>query len=153
MHFLVDSSSQRIVGNLMVTNRSCLVLKFENVTNTDFLATPFFGASDRGNFSSIPFLSLYNHVWCLNRGFVSHWNVLGIHFTWKPTFTLVWGQNPDFKLHEENFHIFLYNHTFDSPYNNVWYLNSGFVTCWIVSRGLFYMKTHIYPSLGTVPGF
>ena len=72
MHFLVHSSSQRILGNLMVTNRSSLVLKFENLANTDFLATPFFGASDRGNFGYIPFLSLYNHVWCLNRGFVSH---------------------------------------------------------------------------------
>ena len=73
MHFLVDSSSQRILGNLMVTNRSSLVLKIENVANTDFLATPFFGASECGNFWYIPFLSLYNynHVWCLNRGFVS----------------------------------------------------------------------------------
>ena len=72
MHFLVDSSSQRILGNLMVTNRSSLVLKFENVANTDFLAMPSFCASDCGNFGYIPFLSLYNHVWCLNRGFVSH---------------------------------------------------------------------------------
>ena len=62
MHFLVHSSSQRILGNLMVTNRSSLVLKFENVANTDFLVTPFFGASDRWNFGYIPFLSLYNHV-------------------------------------------------------------------------------------------
>ena len=68
MHFLVDSSSQRILGILMVKNRSGLVLKFENVANTDFLATSFFGASDRGNIGYIPILSLYNHVWCLNRG-------------------------------------------------------------------------------------
>ena len=80
----------------MVTNWSSLVLKFENVANTDFLATPFFGAIDSGNFGYIPFLSLYNHVWCLNRGFVSRWNV---------------------------------------------------------SRGQFYMKTHIYPSLGKEPRF
>ena len=71
MHFLVDSSSQRILGNLMVKNRSSLVLKFENVANTDIFATPFFGTSDRGNFGYIPILSPYNHVWCLNGGFVS----------------------------------------------------------------------------------
>ena len=71
MHFLVDHSSQRILGNLMVTNRSSLALKFEKVVNTNFLATPFSDASDRGNFGYIPFLSLYNHVWYLNRGFVS----------------------------------------------------------------------------------
>ena len=80
----------------MVKIRSSLVLKFENVANTDFLATPFFGVSDRGNYGYILFLSLYNHVWCLNRGFVSRWNI---------------------------------------------------------SRGPFYMKTHIYPNLGTEPRF
>ena len=41
VHFLVHSSSQRILGNLMVTNRSSLVLKFENVANTDFWPRPF----------------------------------------------------------------------------------------------------------------
>ena len=71
LHFLVDSSSQRILGNLMVTNRSSMVLKFENVATAGFLATPFYGASDRGNFGYIPFLSLYNHVWCLNKDFMS----------------------------------------------------------------------------------
>ena len=92
MHFLVQSISQRILVNL--TNRSSLVLKFENVANTDFSATPFFG--DRGNFGYIPFLSVYNHAWCLNR---------------------------------------------DS------------LTRWIVSRGLFYLKTFIYPNLGQRPDF
>ena len=71
MHFLVQSISQRILVNLIVTNRSSLVLKFENVANTDFSATPFFGDRDHGNFGYIPFLSVYNHVWCLNRGFLT----------------------------------------------------------------------------------
>ena len=71
MQFLVHSSSQRILGNLMAANRSSLVLKFKNVANTDFLATPFFAASDRWNFGYIPFLFPYNHIWRLNRGFVS----------------------------------------------------------------------------------
>ena len=52
---------------LGTTNRSSLVLKFENVANTDFSDTPFLG--DRGNFGYIPFLPVYNHVWCLNKGF------------------------------------------------------------------------------------
>ena len=69
MHFLVQSISQRILVNLIVTNRSSLVLKFENVANTNFSVTPFFGDCDRGNFEYIPFLSVYNHAWCLNRGF------------------------------------------------------------------------------------
>ena len=50
MHFLVDSSSQRILGNLMVTNRSSLVLKFENVANTDFLAPATGGVSGKSYF-------------------------------------------------------------------------------------------------------
>ena len=49
MHFLVNSSSQRILVNLIVTNRySLTLLKFENVANTDFLATPFLAPATVG---------------------------------------------------------------------------------------------------------
>ena len=71
MHFLVQRISQWILVNLIVTNRSSLVLKFENAAKTDFSATPFLGDYDRGNFGYIPFLSVCNHVWCLNRGFLT----------------------------------------------------------------------------------
>ena len=77
----------------------------------------------------------------------------GVHFTWRPTFILVWGQNPDFKPHEENFYIFPCNHTFDTPYNNVWYLNCGFMTRWIISRGIFYVKTTFTLVWGQYPDF
>ena len=48
MHFLVHSSSQQILGNLMVTNRSSLVLKFENVTTPTFWPRPFLAPATVG---------------------------------------------------------------------------------------------------------
>ena len=51
MHFLVNSSYQRILVNLIVKIHSkniSLVLKFENVANTDFLATTFLAAATVG---------------------------------------------------------------------------------------------------------
>ena len=51
MHFLVNSSYQRILVNLIVKIHSkniSLLLKFENVANTDFLATPFLAAATVG---------------------------------------------------------------------------------------------------------
>ena len=74
MHFWSRAFLNRILVNLIVTNRSSLVLKFENVANTDFSTTPFFGDRDRGNFGYIPFSSVYNHVWCLNRGSLTQLN-------------------------------------------------------------------------------
>ena len=90
MHFLVQRIYQQILVNLIAKNRSSLVLKFENVANTNFSATPFYGSHDRENFRHIPFLSLYNHVWCLKRGFWLAESFPEVCFTWKHIFILIW---------------------------------------------------------------
>ena len=41
------------------------------------------------------------------------------------------------------FTFFPCNHTFDTPYSNVWCLNRGLFTSWIVAQGPFY-KHHFF---------
>ena len=148
MHFLVQRISQRILVNLIVTNRSSLVLKFEIVANTDFFGHTFFSLPRPWY---IPFLSLYNHIWCLNRGFLTRWIVSrGLCYLKTHIYPNL-GQRPDFMPAITKIFTFYHAIILLTPYSNVWCLDWGFFTPWIVSRCHSYLKTHIYPNLGVAP--